>query len=300
MVKEVKLMESKIKKTIGEKIFDSFNIVFMLLLGFSTLYPFLYLISLTLSSPEVSFAQIHIIPPKMTMENIVKVVTNPNIASGFGNTIIRTVLGTTISLIFTIFAAYPLSKKYFPHRGFWTAFIVVTMFVSGGLIPNYLLIKRLGLFDSVWALILPNLVNTFNMIIARNFFMALPESVEESARIDGANDIIILFKIVIPMSMPIIATLALWISVWHWNAWFDSLLYMTKSSKHVLQIVMRRIVLEGTQQMMDLNSIDEQHFVNPESLKAATVVITTLPILLVYPFVQKYFVKGVMVGSLKG
>jgi putative aldouronate transport system permease protein len=217
------------------------------------------------------------------------------------NTVIRTVLGTALSLTFTIFAAYALSKRYFPHRTFWTAFIVFTMFFSGGLIPSYLLVKSLGLINSMWALVLPGLISAFSLIIARNFFMALPESLEESARIDGANDIRILFSIIVPISMPIIATLTLWMAVQHWNAWFDSLIYMTDSHKQVLQVVMRRIVLQGTKDMMDVNNFDDRSLVaNPEMIKAATIMVTVMPIIMFYPFLQKYFVKGVLVGSLKG
>src|SRR5690606_16708052 len=159
----------------------------------------------------------------------------------------------------------------YPHRTFWTAFIVFTMFFSGGLIPNYLLVKNLGLMNTVWALTLLGLISAFSMVIARNFFMALPEEVEESAKIDGANDITILFRIVLPISLPIVATLFLWTAVGHWNAWFDSLLYMADAKRHVLQVVMRRIVLEGTTQMMEM--VDSEGSINPESVKAATVMV---------------------------
>ena len=174
------------------------------------------------------------------------------------------------------------------------------MFFSAGLVPNYLWMKQLGLKDSRWVLILPYLASAYNLVIARNFFMGLPESVEESARIDGASDWYILYKIVIPMSMPIVATLFLWIAVMHWNSWFDSMLYLTDAKDQVLQVVMRRIVLEGTMSVNDLNDPNAQSYTSPETLKAATIIVTTVPILVVYPFIQKHFVKGVMVGSIKG
>jgi len=177
---------------------------------------------------------------------------------------------------------------------------VFTMFFSGGLIPVYLLVKKLGIMNSVWALVLPSLISTFSMIIARNYFMSLPIELEESAKIDGAHDWTVLFRIVVPVSAPIIATLALWSAVGHWNAWFDSLIYITDNDKQVLQVVMRRIVLEGTSNMMDFRSDDPLATVNPEMVKAATVMVTVLPIVLTYPFLQKYFIKGVLVGSLKG
>jgi putative aldouronate transport system permease protein len=281
-------------------VFDIVNFLFMLAVCAATVYPFLYLLSLSLSSPNVPMTVIHLIPPEWSFGNYKKVLANEYIASGFANTVVRTLLGTAMSLFFTICAAYPLAKKQFPHRGFWTAFAVFTMFFSGGLIPVYLLVKKLGIMNSVWALVLPSLISTFSMIIARNYFMSLPIELEESAKIDGAHDWTVLFRIVVPVSAPIIATLALWSAVGHWNAWFDSLIYITDNDKQVLQVVMRRIVLEGTSNMMDFRSDDPLATVNPEMVKAATVMVTVLPIVLTYPFLQKYFIKGVLVGSLKG
>lgn len=282
-------------------LFDAINYIFMIMLCITMLYPFMYLLSLSLSPSDISFAKIYIIPPRITLANFEEVLSSSYILSGFYWSVLRTVLGTLLTLIATLFTAYPLSRKYFPHRGFWTGFIVFTMFFSGGMIPNYLLIRRLGLMDTLGALILPPLISTYNMIIVRNYLMSIPESLEESARIDGANEIVILFKIIIPVSVPIIATLILWTAVGHWNAWFDSMVYITDAKKQVLQVVLRRVVLEGTQQMMELNTrIDDPTAVNPETIKAATTMVTVIPIIILYPFVQKYFVKGIMVGSLKG
>lgn len=290
------------KASKGEKVFDIFNYIFMFILCLTTLYPFLYLLSNSLASTEVAQTQINIIPKSITLENYKRVLANSLIASGYYNTILRTVIGTLLGLVVTFALAYPLSKRYFPNRNFWTAIIVFTMFFSGGLIPTYLLVRNLNLMNTIWALILPELVSAYNFVIVRNYMMSLPESIEESARIDGANDITILLRIILPICKPIIATIALWIAVWHWNSWFDSMIYSQKAEKQVVQLVMRRVVLEGSQQVMDMTSMDESGLraVTPESLKAATVMITTIPILLVYPFIQKYFVKGVMMGSLKG
>ncbi|WNQ10729.1 carbohydrate ABC transporter permease [Paenibacillus aurantius] len=278
-------------------VFDTANTLVLLALCASTLYPFLYLLSISLSPSDISFTQIHIIPPKFTWANYHTVLGNASIWSGFTMSALRTAVGTVLTLTVTVLTAYVLSKRYYPQRNLWTMYIVFTMFVHGGLIPNYLLVKSLGMINSVSALLLPQLIHTFQMIIARNFFLSLPEEVEESAKIDGANDFVILFRIVVPVSMPIIATLGLWTAVWHWNAWFDSIIYITDASKQVLQVVMRRIALEG--KGIDL-LMKEDVLTTPESIKAATVMVTTLPILLVYPFAQKYFVKGVLVGSLKG
>jgi putative aldouronate transport system permease protein len=204
----------------------------------------------------------------------------------------------------TIMTAYPLSKRYFPNRSLWTGLLVFTMFFSGGLIPSYILIRSLGIYNTIWALVLPGLISTYNMIIMRNFFMSIPAELEESARMDGANEYTVLVRIIVPISGPIIATIALWTIVGHWNAWFDSMIYISSSDKRVLQQILRQIVIEGTQQLMDLTNVGggmiDTAVLNTDAMKAATVMVATLPILLVYPFLQKYFVKGVMIGSLKG
>ena len=164
-----------------------------------------------------------------------------------------------------------------------------------------MLVKQLGLLNTMWAMIIPSAINTYNMIIMRNFFMSLPSALEEAARIDGADDFKILVRIIIPMSKPILATIALWSMVGHWNAWFDCLIYITDPSKQVLQIVLRRVVLEGSVQMMNPNAAEfTDQIVNPENIKAATIITATVPIIMIYPFLQKYFVTGIMVGSLKG
>ncbi|MGO4374043.1 carbohydrate ABC transporter permease, partial [Paenibacillus sp. MCAF20] len=195
--------------------------------------------------------------------------------------------------------AYPLSRKTLPHRSFYTMIILFTMFFSGGLIPSYLLIKELHLMDSRWVYIVPMLVPTFSMLVLRNFFMSIPQEVEESAKIDGANDIRVLLSIVLPLSKPVLATLALWTAVGHWNAWFDAVLYISDQSKQVLQFFLREIVVLNTDKET-FGSTVVGNFKYETSIKAATVMFAVLPILVVYPFLQKYFVKGTMIGSLKG
>ncbi|MCI3926982.1 carbohydrate ABC transporter permease [Paenibacillus sp. TRM 82003] len=287
-------------RSFGSLLFDIGNTLLMLLLCVTTLYPFLFLLNISLNTSDVSFTTIKLIPESFTLENYRQVMSEDNIRTGFANAVVRTVLGTSLTLVTTIAAAYALSKPYYPHRTFWTQLIILTMFFSGGLIPTYLLVKDLALLNTVWALVLPPMVSAFQLIVARNFLQTLPIEVEESARIDGANDLYILWKIVVPLSMPIVITLGLWNIVGHWNAWFDSMLYMTKPEKEVLQVVMRRIVLDGEMDMLSTAVPEAQRLVNPETLKAATIMVTTLPIILIYPFVQKYFVKGMLVGSVKG
>lgn len=294
-------MAASMKSSKASVLFDVLNYILMIILCISILYPFLYLITLSLSSGNISFTKIRIIPYDISLANYAQVLSSRSIVSGFYNSIMRTIVGTMATMFATLFAAYPLSKKYFPHRKFWTGFIVFTMFFSGGLIPSYLLIKSLGLMNTRSALILPGLISAYNMTIVRNYFMSLPESLEESARIDGANDVVILFKIIVPISVPIIATVGLWTAVGHWNAWFDAMIYITDSRKQVLQVVLRRITLEGRQELLDLSGgVEDTASLSPETIKAAVTMVTIVPIIMVYPFIQKYFVKGIMIGSLKG
>jgi putative aldouronate transport system permease protein len=279
-------------------VFDSGNYLFMTVLCIGSMYVFLYLATLSLSPATASFSTIRIFPQEITFTNYAKVFADSYVLSGFANSLARTLLGTALTVTVAVLLAYPLAKRYLPHRMFWTMTIVFTMFFSGGLIPTYLLVKGLGLHNTIWALVLPMLVHTFQMIITRNFFMSLPEELEEAAKIDGANEFKTLYKIVVPLSMPIIAVLALWTAVYHWNEWFYNLIFMSDPNKHVLQMVMRRVVLEGMVQ--DMTMTEEEAPVNPETVKAATVMVTMLPIILMYPFVQRYFVKGILIGSLKG
>lgn len=291
-----------IKLSTGEKVFSWVNALFMIIFCITTIYPFLNIISVALASANVPLTKLYIIPPEISFESIKRVLSAGYIGSGFLASIMRTLLGTVLGVTFTFCLAYPLSRRYFPHRNFWTAIIVFTMFFRGGLIPEYLLVRQLGLNDNIFALILPQLINPFHMVIVRNYMMSLPDSLEESAKIDGANDIRILFSIIMPICKPILATVSLWIAVWHWNEWFQCLLYIQDPAKQVLQVIMRRVVMDGTQQLMDMSGQVEtgSAAVTTEGVKAATILITTLPILCVYPFIQKYFVKGVMVGSVKG
>jgi len=285
------------RRTKGSVIFDYINGLFMILLSFSTLYPFLFLIFQSLGNST----RLSLVPSVCDFSAYQNVMTNSFIWSGFEWTILRTVIGTALSVLVTTSAAYALSKRWFPNRNFWTGMIVFTMFFSGGLIPSYLLMRGVGLYNSFWAMILPGLCSAYNLTIMRNFFMSIPGELEESAKIDGANDIQIMFRIIVPISLPIIATIALWNAVGHWNAWFDCMIYITDPKRQVLQLILRRIVIEGTGQLMSFTgNIENGTNFTPEAVKAATTIVATLPILLVYPFVQKYFVKGVMVGSLKG
>jgi putative aldouronate transport system permease protein len=289
------------KRSRGERLFNAANVMALAAIGMLCLYPFLYTLSISLSSAaEASREGWHLFPRQVSLTSYAMVLTNPSIITGYMNTILRTMLGTALTLLASCVAAYPLARREMPHRSLITFLIVFTMLFGGGMVPSYLLIQRLGLLNSVWALVLPGLLSAFNIIIIKNFFQSLPESLAESARIDGAGDWAVLFRIYIPLSKPVLATVALWTAVGHWNAWFDAMLYITDDRKQVLQTFLQRIVIQSSTKLMELGVADKAivEFTS-ETIKAATIIVTILPIICVYPFLQKYFVKGIMLGGVK-
>lgn len=288
------------KATLGENIFQVILITFISLLCLVTIYPFIHIVSVSFSSPaEALRIGFHLYPKEIDLTAWNLVLSQKKIWIGFGNSVFRTVVGTFLTLFIMSLCAYPLSRKYLPHRSFYTMVILFTMFFGGGIIPTYLLIKELNLMNSLWVYIVPGLIPTFSMLVLRNFFMSIPTELEECSKIDGANDIRILFQIILPLSKPVLATLALWTAVGHWNSWFDAVLYISDQNKQVLQFFLREIVITNT----DAETLGRSVISNlkyESGIKAATVTFAILPILIVYPFLQKYFVKGTMIGSLKG
>ena len=290
-----------VQTKVGSRIFGLVNGFFITLFSLSVLFPFVSLFFTSMStSATAAIGSFDFDFAKWSFSNYSSMLRSKYIWSGYLNTIFRTVVGTALSILFTSIGAYCLSKKFFPHRNFWMAIVVFTMFFSGGLIPTYLTMCDLGLKNSVWAMILPTLISTYNLIIVRNFFQQVPAEIEESGRMDGAGNLRILFSLIYPISMPVLATVSLWIAVSHWNAWFDCLVYIRDTDKFVLQVVLRRIIMQGSTEMMELGVTNDDVLANPDGLKAAAIFVATIPILCVYPFVQKYFVKGIIVGSLKG
>ena len=274
------------------------------LLCVTIVFAFVHLASISLSSNAVATkGGLLLFPKQITFDNYMKVFKNRYIWLGYKNTLISTLIGTTLQLLFTALGAYVLSKRYYPHRTFWTLLIVFTMFFSGGLIPSFLLVKSLGLLDTYASMILPGLISAYNLTIMRNYFQSLPEEIEESCMIDGAGRMRIFWQFVLPLSTPILATVALWLAVGHWNAWFDVLIYVSDKDKRTLQVVLRNIIITGTQELdsdASAHSVADEMQVSSEGLKAASIYVATIPILCVYPFLQRYFVKGIMVGSVKG
>ncbi len=288
----------KRRKPVSSRIFDIVVYILLFLVAMVTIVPFLQVVTISLSPPEVVASYgLHLIPTKIDLEGYRSIFKYKLLWTSYRNTIVRTLFGTALSMFLYVIAAYPLSKKYLPNRRFWIFFIIFTMYFSGGMIPNYLLINNwLKLSNTIWALILPPAMSAYNLIIVRNFFESIPDSLEESARIDGARETTVLFKIVVPLSMPVLATVSLWCIVGHWNAWYDCMLYIRDDTKYVLQYTLQRILLDG--QVQDLDHIGTK--VNTETMKMASIVVSILPIMIIYPFVQKYFTKGVMIGAVKG
>lgn len=289
----------KILRSGSDKYLERVIVIFLVIFSITTVYPFWHLLTVALSGPGAAMTNIHLLPQDLDFGNFGRVISDSQIHQGFINSVIRVVVGTALTLSVTLLMAYPLSKSYFPHRSFWTLFVVFTMYFSGGLIPTYILIsKTLGMRDTMSALTLPTLVNAFHMIIARNFLANIPEELEESAKLDGASEWTVFIRIILPLSKPIIATIALWTAVYLWNEWFNAILYISNVNKQVIQTVMRNVIMGASSSFEETSS--SQVSTNPENLKAATIIVSTIPILVVYPFLQKYFVKGVMVGALKG
>jgi putative aldouronate transport system permease protein len=289
------------KRSIGENIYEAVNILLLLLLAASTLYPFLYTLTVSLSTPAAAkLPGLHLFPAEVTLASYKKVLNLAGLGQAFFNTTMRTVLGIALVLLATSMTAYPLSRRSFPHRKFLMKLYVFSMLFSGGLIPSYLLIRSLGLLNSVWALVLPGAVSAFSMIIMRNFFQSLPEEIIDSARIDGAGELRIFGSIILPLSVPVLAVVALWAGVGHWNAWFDAMIYIRDMDKQVLQIFVRRTVLDESDKLATQMELLQATDYSPETLKAATIMIATLPILFIYPFIQRFFVKGITLGSVKG
>lgn len=281
-----------IRETAGEKGFKIFSYILMSVFSLSILLPLMYIFQLTLSqSPDTSF---RIFPQDLTLDHYKYVFENEIIQRPFLNSLFVTACSLVVSMVLTIGLAYPLSRPELKGRKFLNLIVVLPMLLSLGFLPKYLLVKDLGLMDSFASLIFPAALNTFNIIVMRNFLESIPVSLVESARIDGCSEIKTLTKIVLPLSTAALATVALFYMVGTWNAYLDVILYINDTAKHTLQVVLRTLVMENS---MDSSSLDQALMKN---VQYTTIVVALLPIMVVYPFLQKYFVKGVMIGSVKG
>lgn len=292
--------KNKIKATPGERIFDICNVVFMLLLSAVCLYPMLHVIFASMSNGVLLMKHQGLLlwPAGFSGSAYQAVIENDMIFTGYKNTLIIVVCGTLLNLVMSALGAYFLCRNDQAIGKAAMVFIVITMFFSGGMIPGYLNVRSLGLYNSLWALILPGAINTFNMIILKTSFMGIPASLEESAKLDGAGHLTILWKIFLPLSKATLAVLVLYYGVAHWNAWFGAMMYLQDRALYPLQLVLREILIANDMSNMVNVAADVEQI--SDTIKYAVVVVATLPILVLYPFLQKYFVKGVMVGAVKG
>ena len=237
-----------------------------------------------------------LIPDRVTLDAYVMVMNYRYIWTGYGNTLYITLFGTALSLVLLVLTGYPLSKRDLKGRNVYMTLWIITMFFSGGMIPNYFLIRTLGLLNNRWSLILPGLVSCYNLILMKNYIQGLPGSLEEAALIDGANDLVVLFRIVLPLSAPILATLGLFTAVGYWNSYFNAIMYMTKRANWPLQLVLRELLFESA--VNEMTAMDER-VSTPFLLKMASIVVATVPIMCVYPFLQRYFMTGLALGGVK-
>ncbi|GIO89708.1 carbohydrate ABC transporter permease [Paenibacillus lactis] len=291
----------------GDRVMQVVIYILLALLAFVTFYPFWNGLVISLNSgSDTALGGVTFWPRDFTLENYEIVFQDKRLLNGFGISVARTVIGTISSILVTSIFAYGMTKRELIGRKYYMVMCIITMYFGGGLIPTFMLVRSLGLMDSFWVFIIPSLVSVWNMIIFRTFFQGLPNGLEESAKIDGAGNWGIYFRIILPLSGPVIATLSLFTAVAHWNEWFLPSIYITKEELLPIQTILRQILNSNimSEQMSQLDSssaaaLSRMQSVTTKSLSMATMIVATLPIIMVYPFVQKHFVKGVLVGSLK-
>ncbi|WP_135555736.1 carbohydrate ABC transporter permease [Paenibacillus cymbidii] len=286
-------------RTKGEIAFSYANVLLLTLLSLSMILPFVHIAAKSLSSEAHVLAKDIVLWPKgLTTISYEYVLSNKQFFTSFGNSVVITVVGTLISMALTVLAAYPLSRRGLPGNRLLMLLFVITMFFSGGIIPTYLVVKGVGLLNSLWALMLPGALAPFNLILIRNFFLNVPDALEESARMDGASNARILASIYLPLSVPALATVGMFYAVGYWNAFFQAMMYITERRWMPLQMFLLQLVTD--EKSSDLIVSDVFREVTPETIRAAAILCAVVPILLVYPFIQRYFVKGVMLGAVKG
>lgn len=293
----------RVKISLSRKIFLAFNYTFLALVTFVSLFPLLHILAVSLSSNSAAQAGwVTIFPIDITTESYKFILSKKEFFTAFGVSVWRVILGTTIGMLVTMISAYALSQpdNQFHGRRVYTWFFIVTMVFSGGLIPLFIVIKMTGIYNTIWALILPSAVQVFNIILMLNFFRGLPYALTESAFIDGANHFTVLARIYLPISKPSLATVGLFTIVYHWNSWFDGMVFISKPAKYPLQTYLRNVIQSASAMTLDLNNIEMMNLISQKTLTAAQIFVAIIPILIIYPFLQKYFVAGMTIGSVKG
>ena len=291
---------TKYKRSMGERIFDAGNTIFLLLLVVITLYPMYYVLVASVSDPMKIYTTggLLLYPQGFNTENYIKAFNYVPLWIGYRNTVFYVSAGGFLSVLLTVMGAFALTRRELPGRNGIMMAILFTMYFSGGLIPGYMVIKELGMLNTVWAVLLPGCISTYNLIITISYFNGLPYELEEAAKMDGASDYTILFKIMLPLAKPIIAVISLYYMVGIWNTYFGPMIYLNDANLKPLQVVLRELLIQSKAQDLIGTGGDVASYA--ESMKYAVIVIATVPILCIYPFIQKYFVKGVTIGAVKG
>lgn len=291
------------RRSVSNIIFLTINYVLLIVCCIIVLYPIYYMFIISISDGyAVLRGEVKLLPVGINFSSYKAVLESPDIPRSYLNTVIYTVVGTFINVAMTAMCAYPLSRKKFYGRNVFAFMIIFTMFFDAGMIANFMVVDQLHLTNKIWAIVLPGAINAWYMVIMRTFFQQIPEEIYESAHLDGAGDFVIFGKIVLPLSVPTIMTMVLFYAVGHWNSWFNALIYLDDKAKYPVQLIMRNIVLSGETSALSSSAaaMSQDAGIIATNVKYAVVFVTMLPILLVYPFIQKYFVKGIMVGALKG
>jgi putative aldouronate transport system permease protein len=288
--------------SLGERMFYAVNYALLGIIGLICIVPLFHIVALSLSGPDaIATGRVSFWPVEPTLLAYKHMIDGTDILNAFKNSVIITAAGTAMNLVFTILAAYPLAKKHFYFRRFFTLAIVFTMLFKAGMIPDYLLVKSLGLVNTYWSLWLMGLISVYNLLILRSFFAGMPEELEDAARIDGSGEWRLLGQIILPLSLPVIATVTLFYAVGHWNAFFNVMIYIHDAEKYNLSVLVQNMI-RSSSILAEMSNLNPEDYVQltPEAVKSASVVVMTVPMLLVYPFLQKYFVKGALIGAVKG
>lgn len=298
MSKAVARSLGRVRCSRSEAVFDAVNYLILSLVGIVTLYPLLNVLAISMSSYTGYLNNpAMILPVDFNLDAYRSILSTPLILSSYKNTIVVTLIGTVLNVVLTVITAYPLAKDKVRGSRVLLFGIVFTMMFSGGIIPNFLVVRSLGLINSLWALVFPCAMTTTNFIIVKNFFEGIPDSIEDSAKIDGAGSFRILWSIVVPLSTPVLATVTLFYAVANWNRLFDAVMYINSRSRWTLSVLLKEIITENSDLLADPSVINQ---ILPKTMQCATIVVTILPIMLIYPFLQRYFMKGIMLGAVKG
>ncbi|GAB1157696.1 MULTISPECIES: carbohydrate ABC transporter permease [Paenibacillus] len=285
----------------GLTLFDWINYSLVALISLACIFPFLYVFSVSFTDPKVYVPlKFYLFPEKWSLESYRYILSTNSFINAFKSTLFITVVGTILNIIVSFTMAYGLTKRSLPGHKWIMGLVIFTLVFSAGIIPNYLLVKELGLLNSYWSMILPGLTNAWSLIVIKSFLESLPSELEDAAQIDGCSDLTAFFRIIVPLSMPAIATFTLFFAVGHWNAYFNALIYLSDSSKWTLQLLIKTLVIDSNSVAVAQAGASDESVVPQETIRMASIVLAMVPILIVYPFLQKHFAKGVMIGSVKG